>query len=118
ETVDLAPIIMTYRFFRPLRTDRALFETVRVEGWGSAISWNDGQIDMAAASIERLARESMTPGDFRAFLAPHHLSLDAAAAIPGLARRQAAYFAKDKPIPRLVALACAGYEARHGDIAA
>jgi len=53
----------------------------------------------------------MSGDGFKAFLFRNHLTLDAAAAILGISRRQAADFAKDKPVPRLVALACAGYEA-------
>jgi hypothetical protein len=41
----------------------------------------------------------------------HGLTLDAAGAVLGISRRQVAYYAKDRPIPRLVALACAGYDA-------
>jgi hypothetical protein len=119
ETVDLAPLIMTFRLYRPLRQDPALFATVAVEESGSALVWGDGQIDMAAASVERLARERMTADDFRAFLARNRLTLDAAAAILGISRRQVAYFAKgEKPVPRLVALACAGYEAAKKEVAA
>jgi hypothetical protein len=118
EVVDLAPVIMTLRFYRPLRTNAALFSTVAATEDGSALMWGDGEIDMAAATVERLAREVMSPEDFRAFLTRNRLTLDAAAAILGISRRQAAYFAKGKPVPRLVALACAGYEAGRGDLAA
>lgn len=118
DIVDLAPVVMTLRFYRPLRHDQALLSTVAVMEDGSALTWGDGRIDMAAQTVERLAREAMSPEDFRAFLARNHLTLDAAAAILGISRRQAAYFAKGKPIPRLVALACAGYEAGKRELAA
>ena len=65
---------------------------------------------MAATTVERLAAERMGNADFRAFLSRHRLTLDGAAAALGLSRRQVAYYAKDKPVPRLVALACLGYE--------
>ena len=118
ETVDLAPVVMTLRFYAPLRRDAALFATVTVAGDGSALSWGGGRLDMAATTVERLAREAMSPEDFRTFLSRHHLTLDAAAAILGISRRQVGYFAAGKPVPRLVALACAGYEAGRGDLAA
>jgi len=108
---------MTLRFYAPLRHDPALFATIAATEDGSALSWDQGKIDMAATTVERLAREAMSPEDFRAFLTRHHLTLDAAAAILGISRRQAAYFAKGKPVPLLVALACAGYEARRTKLA-
>jgi len=118
ETVDLAPVVRTLRFYAPLRQDAALFATVAVEDDGTALSWDGGRIDMAAITVERLAGEAMSADGFRAFLSRHRLTLDAAAAILGISRRQVAYFAKGKPVPRLVALACAGYEAGRGDLAA
>jgi len=53
----------------------------------------------------------MTNAQFQTFLERHGLTLDAAAAVLGISRRQVAYYAKDRPIPRLVTLACAGYDA-------
>jgi len=114
ETVDLAPVVMTLCYYKPLRRDRALFTTVAVEEGGSALAWGGGRLDMGAVTVERLAAETMSADDFRAFLARHRLTLDAAAAILGVSRRQVAYFAKGKSVPRLVALACAGYEAKAG----
>lgn len=111
ETIDLAPVVMRMRFFRPLRDNPALFASVTISDGGSALTWGSGEIDMAAQTVERLARLVKSPEEFRAFLTRHHLTLDAAAAILGISRRQAAYFAKSKPLPRLVSLACAGYEA-------
>jgi hypothetical protein len=109
---------MTLRFYGPLRHDAALFATVTTMEDGSARSWDDGRIDMAASTVERLERETMSSDDFRAFLSRNHLTLYSAAAIPGISRRQAAYYAKDKAVPRLVALACAGYEAGRRELAA
>lgn len=110
EIVDLAPQIMRYRLFAPVRNDPALFAALRLVDDGTVIAWTD-DIDMAATTVERLAEETMTNADFRQFMERHRLTLDAAAATLGIGRRQAAYYAKDKPVPRLVALACAGVEA-------
>ena len=49
----------------------------------------------------------MTPADFSAFLERHALSLDAAAAELGISRRLVAYYAKEREVPRYIALACA-----------
>lgn len=112
EEVDLAPAILQFRVFTPLRTDPALFSSVRIDDDGATLVWGDGQIDMAATTVERLASDAMSNAEFRAFIDRHRLTLDAAGAVLGLSRRQVAYYAKDRPIPRLVALACTGYEAK------
>jgi hypothetical protein len=111
EAVDLAPVIMQYRIFQPLRVDVELFASVQLGEDGDTLVWDEGRIDMAATTVERLAAESMTNTQFRNFLDRHGLTLDAAGAVLGISRRQVAYYAKDRPIPRLVTLACAGYDA-------
>jgi hypothetical protein len=111
EDVDLTPVIMQYRVFQPLRGDIGLFASVQLGEDGDSLIWDKGHIDMAATTVERLAAESMTNAQFREFLERHGLTLDAAGAVLGISRRQVAYYAKDRPIPRLVTLACAGYDA-------
>jgi hypothetical protein len=106
--VDIAPLIYSKKVFALLRNDPALFQTVHIVEGGGAIAWgDDDKIDMAATTVERLADESMTPADFSAFLQRHSLSLDAAAAQLGISRRLVAYYAKEREIPRYIALACA-----------
>src|SRR5271170_1796999 len=106
--VDIAPLIYSKKVFAPLRNDPALLRTVHTVEGGAAIAWGDNdEIDMAATSVERLADESMTPADFSAFLQRHSLSLDAAAAQLGISRRLVAYYAKEREVPRYIALACA-----------
>ena len=61
---------------------------------------------MAATTVERLAANSMTNAKFREFLERHGLTLDAAGAVLGISRRQVAYYAKDRLIPRLDAGMC------------
>jgi hypothetical protein len=116
ETVDLAPLILSLKYYRPLREDRSLFETVRVGEGGASIVWGTGdtEIDMAATSVERLAGDAMTADGFSAFLRRNDLTLDAAAAHLGISRRLVAYYAKGRPIPRHVMLACAEIERRLG----
>lgn len=105
--LDLSPEIETYKVYRPLRKDAALFETVHVAAGGSSIAWGEDEtIDMAATTLERLAQEAMTSVDFAAFMKRHNLTLDSVAAQLGISRRQAAYYSNRKSIPRYVALAC------------
>ena len=111
DVVDLSPLIDTHRFYRPLRNDQALFDTVHIIDHGEAVAWGDDAVDMSADSIERLAEEAMTAEDFCAFLARNNLTQEAAAAILGRSRRRIAAYANEGGIPRIVALACRGYEA-------
>ncbi|MGU3536257.1 DUF2442 domain-containing protein [Methylobacterium sp. A54F] len=107
DLIDLAPVILTYRVFVPLRDDRALFATVRVAEFGEALEWGEGdEISVASKTLARLAEEAMTNADFAAFLKRHALTRDAAAGQLGIARRLVSYYAKDRKIPRSIALAC------------
>jgi len=112
DMVDLSPLIDTHKFYSPLRRDPALFTTVRVIDDGYAIAWGDGSIDMSAASVERLAEETMTGTDFGAFLQRNALTHHAAAAALGRSKRQIENYLQAEVIPRIVVLACIGYEAR------
>jgi hypothetical protein len=114
EIVDLRPVIGTYKFYRPLRNDAGLFATARVNDLGTAVLWGSGdELDMASTTVERLAEESMTSADFQKFLDDHNLTHNAAALVLGYKRRQIENFLSgEQPVPRVVALACFGYEAR------
>jgi len=114
DVVDLSPLIDTHRFYRPLRKDTALFDTIHVVDNGEAVGWADDAIDMSADSIERLAEEMMTAEDFRSFLGRNNLTQERAAVILGRSRRRIASYANEGGIPRIVALACRGYEAGAG----
>lgn len=108
DLVDLAPIILTHKFYKPLRDNPDLLKTVHLVEDGSAIAWGDDEaIDMAATSIERLAEEQMSSADFRDWLERHKLTYDAAAAQLGISRRLVAYYADQRPVPRYIGLACA-----------
>lgn len=111
--VDLAPDILTFKTYAPLRDDPALFETVHVISGGAALGWGvDDGIDMPATAVERLAEEVMSTADFQAFLKRTNLTWDAAAAQFGISRRLVGYYASGQPVPRYIALACAYLEAR------
>jgi len=53
--VNLSPLVDTHRFYRPLRSDPALFDTIHVVDNGEAVRWAGDLIDMSAETIERLA---------------------------------------------------------------
>lgn len=115
-TIDLAPIVLTYKFYRPLRDNPELFRTVHLTNEGTAIAWGaNDEIDMPATAIEHLASEVMQNSDFRTWLEKNRLTLDAAATQLGISRRLAAYYASgEKPIPRYIALACAYLDRKLG----
>jgi hypothetical protein len=117
DRVDLSPLIDAYRFYAPLRKDADLFGTAHLIDDGYAIAWADGDIDMSATSVERLAEEAMTGADFRAFLNRHSLTHQAAASALGRSKRQIEHYLQDDQLPRMMALACIGYEARRTDAA-
>ena len=107
DIVDLAPVVLTHKFFRPLRDNPEMLKTVHVIDDGAAIAWGDDDtIDMAATTIERLAEETMDSADFRAWLERHKFTYDAAAAQLGISRRLVAYYASKRHVPRYIALAC------------
>ena len=111
EEVDLASVVMQFRVFAPLRNDPESFAAVHLVADGTAIGWNDdADMEIAATTVERLAAEAMSNEDFKRFIRRHHFTLDGASGALGISRRQIAYYLKDKPIPRYVALACLGYD--------
>ncbi len=115
ETVDLLPLIDAFKFYEPLRKNAALFASAHLIEDGNAIAWGDDDaIDMPATSIERLAAEAMSAEDFAAFLERNRLTHRGAASALGRSRRQIEYYLTTGAIPRTIALACFGYEARRG----
>src|SRR5262245_50506363 len=102
DSVDLAPVINTYKIYRPLRNNDELFQTARLVDGGNVVEWGDGTIGMPAELIEDIANESMTPRDFAGFLRRNDLTQEAAAALLGYSRRQIGNFVSVGPIPRVV----------------
>ena len=110
DLVDLTPAIGSYKAYRALRDNPDLFATARLEEDGFAIVWEGETLDMSAELVETLADQTMTPKEFAAFLRRNRLTQDAAAALLGRSRRQVGYYLSAGPVPRVIALACIGYE--------
>ena len=110
DLVDLTPVVGTYKVFRPLRNNPGLFATAQLVEDGYAVAWDGLDADMSAETIETLAEELMTPEEFASFLRRNNLTQEAAAALLGRSRRQICYYLSSGPVPRVVALACYGYE--------
>lgn len=108
EEIDLSPILKAMKYFRPLREDPALFATAHPILQGIGIAWGDDEeIDLSADAILRLAHEKMTSEDMRAFIERQGLTETALAAMLDYSRRQIVGFLNEnRPIPRVVSLAC------------
>lgn len=104
EVVDLAPALASHRAYVRLRTDDALFQTMRVSEFEDCLEWSDGS-ELSAVWIEELAEAVLGNDEFRAAMDQMNMSLDGMAAHLGVARRLVADYRKDKPIPRHIALA-------------
>ena len=112
DIVDLSPAIKSYKAYRPLRDNPRQFAKACLIDNGDVIAWEELGLDMSAELIETLAEDIMTSEEFAAFLKRHKLTQDAAAALLGRSRRQIGYYLTSGLVPRIVALACAGYEAK------
>ena len=111
--IDLAPHILRYAIYRPLRDDLEAFKQAEIVDDGVAVSWAEYCLDISADAIAAMERmQGMSADEFHSRLSGSRLSFDAAAATFGISRRQIAYFAAGaKPIPRYVTLALRGFEA-------
>jgi hypothetical protein len=112
QVVDLSPVIAAYKIYRALRNDDALFRTAHLTEGGDVVAWKGDDLEMTAELIQELAEQTMTPADFAKFLERNDLTQEAAAMILGRSRRQIGYYLTTGPIPRVVALACYGFEAQ------
>jgi len=114
--VDLAPHILRYAIYRPLRENPDAFKRAEIIEDGVAVAWPDLDVDISADAITALDRsQTMTAAEFRRHLKRWGLSFDAAAATFAISRRQIAYYsAGAKPVPRHVVLALRGFEAELG----
>ncbi len=119
ETVraDLAGCVRTP--FEALH-DPALFEQMQVDDWGGGLNWPDG-LDLGADTLYELCRQQAglpTASEFDAWMKRNGLSLQTAADSLGMTRRMIAYYRTgNRAIPRVVGLACKGWEVEHRRVA-
>jgi hypothetical protein len=114
--VDLAPQILRYAVYRPLRENPDAFKKAKIIDGGVAVAWPGEDVDISADAIAALERsQTMSADQFRERLKRLGLSFDAAAATFDISRRQIAYYsAGAKAVPRHVVLALLGFEAELG----
>ena len=113
--INLAPIVRKCAAFAPLK-NAAMFARVHVDDWGHALEWPKG-LDMGADRLYELGREQAglpTASQFSEWMAQHRLSLTDAAKVLGMTRRMMTYYRTgSRPIPKVVMLACKGWEAEN-----
>lgn len=114
DRVDLSALVADLAGLEPL-DNAPTFAAVKVGEDGWSLLWPSG-IEIGAETIWRLAREQAgeaTPvAEFANWRARNALSLTDAAAALGITRRMVSYYEAGRYlIPRMVGLACKGWEA-------
>ena len=96
--------------------DPAFFDRMQVDDWGGGLNWPDG-LDLGADALYELCRQQAglpTAREFDAWMQRNGLSLQTAADSLGMTRRMIAYYRTgSRAMPRIVGLACKGWEAEH-----
>jgi len=115
-SIDLESYIREFSLLKPLE-DLELFSQVKVGEWGFDVTWGD-ELEIAATTLHRMALEQagevMPTSEFKRWMIDNKLSLSKAATELGFSRRTiTAYSSGAALIPKHVALACKGWEARH-----
>ena len=112
--VSLAAPMASLPGFAPLH-DPAMFATARVEDHGWTVEWDCG-LSMASERLYQMGKEqagtAYPVADFKDWMQRNALSLTTASAALGLSRRSISQYSSGaRPIPRVVGLACKGWEA-------
>lgn len=115
DELDLGDFLADFESFRPLDDD-LLFRQVGVAEEGREISWG-GDMAIAAGTLRRLVAEQSPEATeaeiFNAWMARNGLSAAGAAEALGVTRRTVIYYRTgQKPLPKVVQLACLGWETR------
>lgn len=112
--VDLSEPINRLEALALLR-DPALFARVHKDAWGHSLVWND-EIDLGADRLYERCKEQageLSARQFDAWMKIHQLSLSTAADALGISRRMVAHYRTgSRPIPKIVFLACRGWDAQ------
>ena len=118
DKIDVGAALKAHAALAPARR-KARFATVAPGEWGHSLSWGGAEgeeLEIGADAVWRMAHEQAALAesvDFTAWRAAHGLSLTEAAHTLGLSRRAVAYYESGaKPVPRVVALALRGFDAR------
>lgn len=113
--VDLSDLARRLKAFSPLEKP-AEFRTAKVADFGWTLEWNCGaSLDSDRVIELALEQSGLTENvSFRRWQDTNGLSLTDAANAIGLTRRTVSqYRTGARPVPRVVGLACKGWEAEH-----
>lgn len=92
------------------------FSRMARDEWGHGLNWPGG-LDLGADRLYELCREQAglpTASEFDHWMQRNGLSLTKAAETLGMTRRMIAHYRTgSRPIPKVVGLACKGWEAEH-----
>ena len=96
-------------------TSPTFFARMQRDEWGHGIGWPGG-LDLGADRLYELCREQAglpTASEFDSWMQRNGLSLTSAAESLGMTRRMIAHYRTgSKPIPKVVGLACKGWDAQ------
>jgi len=115
-SVDLSDLAHRLQSFAELE-DHAEFATAKVTDFGWTLEWDCGaSLDSDRLIEMALEQAGMTENvSFRRWQDANNLSLTDAAKAIGLTRRTVSqYRTGARPVPRIVGLACKGWEVEHG----
>jgi len=113
-SVDLSPIIAAHATLSRIGAPEVFAAVALVEG-GCVVRWaDDDDLELAADNLRARAIEQAggySHEYIQNWMTRHDLTLDAAAAAIGVSRRMLAHYRSgQKPVPRMVGLACLGWE--------
>ena len=111
--VDVSTPVNDLGALESIRSPEA-FAEASVGEWGWSVEW-PGDVEMAAHNLYRMAKEQQGEAfpveEFEGWLSRNGLSLTQAAQALGLSRRTIAYYkGGHQPIPKIVGLACKGWD--------
>lgn len=95
--------------------DPAVFNQMLVDEWGHGLDWPGGLALGADTLYDLCRRQAGQPSasEFNEWMQRQGLSLSAAAEALGMTRRMIAHYRTgSRPIPKVVGLACLGFESR------
>lgn len=113
--IDLSDVASRLETFGPLENPIE-FATAKVADFGWTLEWNCGASLDSDRLIEMALEQAGMPENvsFRRWQDAHNLSLTDAAQAIGLTRRTVSqYRTGARPVPRIVGLACKGWEVEH-----
>jgi DNA-binding transcriptional regulator YiaG len=104
ENKDIAPLLLSHRLYARVRSDAALFQTMRASDDGARLLWEDGS-SLSAKAVAKLPRAQMDATEFRSIMADLNLTSEGLGSLLGLSRRAVTNYRSGEAIPRVVALA-------------